>query len=332
MAEANAAEAKKRVFEFIRMSDHKLPLTVENLHDHYSAALAPVLAIDSGDSVTFETLDVSWTTGPRYDFVTPPPYHEKPDHAIGDGPALSGPIFVRGASPGDMLEVQIIEVRPKNWGWTCAGGRSKWPDLAFDADNEAPAILNWAIDVQKGVACVPSGLSIGIRPFMGMMGVCPAGDIQPDAWSPSSSGGNLDCKELVAGTSLFLPVGVAGALFSTGDGHAVQGDGELCGCAIECGMERVRLRFIVHKTHEHPFIHARSETEMITFGFAENLQDALAEAGNRMIDFLIAEYEFSSRAEALCLSSCVVDFRVTQVANPKFGIHAVLKLDAIGRQ
>ena len=312
------------------MADHILPLTVENLHDHYSSDQEPALTISSGDTVVFETLDVAWMLGPRYDFVNPPPYHEKPSRAAGDGPALSGPIFIKDSEPGDILEVQILDVRPKNWGWTGAGGRGKWPDLAFGAENDKPVIINWAIESDKGTAKAPSGIEIGISPFMGMMGVCPASTDQSDPWAPGPHGGNLDCKELVAGSSLFLPVGVAGALFSTGDGHAVQGDGELCGCAIECGMERVRLRFVLHKNHPYLFIHAKTKTEMITFGFAEQLNYALAEAGNRMIDFMIGEYGLASRAEALCLSSCLVDFRVTQVANPLFGVHAVLKLDAIG--
>ena len=313
------------------MAEYRLPLEVQNLHDHYSASLPPVLMIASGDTVEFETLDVAWMIGLRYDFVTPPPYHDKPSNAIGNGPALCGPVFVQGAMPGDMLEVQILEVRPKNWGWTCAGGRQKWPDLAFGAQDDQPVIINWAIDADAGTATSPSRIQLAIRPFMGMMGVCPSGPGKHDGWAPLPTGANLDCKELIAGTSLFLPVGVEGALFSTGDGHAVQGDGELCGCAIECGMERVRLRFILHKSHPHLFIHAKANTDIITFGFAEQLNDALAEAGNRMIDFMIAEYGLSSRAEALVLSSCLVDFRVTQVANPHYGVHAALKLDAITR-
>ena len=125
------------------MADHILPLKTENLHDHYSSVLSPALTINSGDSVVFETLDVSWALAPRFDWVTPPPYHEKPRHAVGDGPALCGPIYVQNAEPGDTLEVQILEIRPKNWGWTCAGARNKWPDLAFGAQNDAPVILNW---------------------------------------------------------------------------------------------------------------------------------------------------------------------------------------------
>ena len=313
------------------MAEYSLPLAVENLHDHYSADLTPRLTIESGDMVTFETIDVSWMIDPRYDFVTPPPYHLKPSHVKGDGPALSGPIYIKEAMPGDMIEVQILEVRPKNWGWTCAGGRDKWPDLDFGAQNDEPVIINWAIDADAGTATAPSGIQISTRPFMGMMGVCPTDPTLQETWAPGPFGGNLDCTELTAGTTLFLPVGVPGALFSTGDGHGVQGDGELCGCAIECGMQRVQLRFVVHKKPSLPFIHARTPDSMITFGFAKNLQEALTEAGNRMIDFMIGEYDVKTRAEALCLSSCLVDFRITQVANPLFGVHAMLKLAAIKR-
>ena len=146
-----------------------MPLEVPNLHDHYSASLPPVLMIASGDTVEFETLDVAWMIGLRYDFVTPPPYHDKPSNAIGNGPALCGPVFVQGAMPGDMLEVQILEVRPKNWGWTCAGGRQKWPDLAFGAQDDQPVIINWAIDADAGTATSPSRIQLAIIPIKGRM-------------------------------------------------------------------------------------------------------------------------------------------------------------------
>ena len=311
------------------MHEHSLHLTRQNLHDHYCGRISPILTIASGDVVNFETLDVDWTLEPQKDWGTPPPRMSRPKGSMGDGPPLSGPIYVQDSSPGDVLEVQILEVRPKSWGWTKAGGRNFWPDLEFGADQDSPLLMNWTIDPDKNVAMSSVGVSIRIRPFMGMMGVCPASDGQHEAWSPTAFGGNLDCKELNAGTSLFLPVGVEGALFSTGDGHAAQGDGELCGCAIECPMERVRLRFIVHKAQPIPFIHAKTSDSMITFGFDRDLKVAMAEAGNRMIDFMISEYGVPNRAAALCLCSCIVDFRITQVANPAYGVHAVLKLDQI---
>jgi acetamidase/formamidase len=310
------------------MAEHLLPLNSDFLHDHYSREIAPVLKVGPGDVVIFETVDVAWTTAPQQDWDTPPPRLSRPIGSADDGPPLSGPIYIEDAMPGDMLEVKILEVRPNAWGWTKAGGRNKWPDLDFGADKDAPVLMNWTIDRESKLARSNIGISIPIRPFMGMMGVCTAEpDVNP--WSPGPHGGNLDCKELVAGTSLFLPVQVEGALFSTGDGHGNQGDGELCGCASECGMEGVRLQFIVHKKHPCPFIHALTQTEMITFGFHQDLKTAMTEAGNRMIDFMVAEYKLPSRAAALCLSSCVVDFRITQVANPLFGVHAVLKLDNI---
>jgi acetamidase/formamidase len=311
------------------MREHVLPLNEQNLHDHYQSGILPVLNIKSGDVVNYQTLDVDWTLEPQKDWDTPPARLPRPKGSLGDGPPLSGPIFVQDASIGDVLEVQILEVRPSSWGWTKAGGRDFWPDLEFGADQDSPLLMNWSIDPDKKVAKSSVGVSVSIRPFMGMMGVCPPGEGQHEAWSPTAFGGNLDCKELIAGTSLFLPVGVEGALFSTGDGHAVQGDGELCGCAIECPMERVRLKFIVHKAQPIPFIHAKTSDSMITFGFDRDLKIAMAEAGNRMIDFMIAEFNLPSRAAALALCSCVVDFRITQVANPAYGVHAVLNLDAV---
>jgi acetamidase/formamidase len=311
------------------MVNHLLPSDERNLHDHYWREIPPVLTIASGDVVSFETLDVDWTLELQKDWDTPPAQMPRPEGSLGDGPPLSGPIYVQDASPGDVLEVQVLEVRPDSRGWTKAGGRDFWPDLEFGTDQDSPLLMNWSIDSDEGIAKSSVGVSVSIRPFMGMMGVCPPGEGQHEAWAPTAFGGNLDCKELQVGASLFLPVGVEGALFSTGDGHASQGDGELSGCAIECPMEQVRLKFIVHKAHPYPFIHAKTSDSMITFGFDRNLKVAMTEAGNRMIDFMIAEYNLPSRAAALCLSSCVVDFRITQVANPAFGVHAVLNLSKI---
>jgi acetamidase/formamidase len=173
------------------------------------------------------------------------------------------------------------------------------------------------------------GRRIRLRPFMGVMGVAPAEAGVLSTTPPRIWGGNMDCKELVAGSTLYLPIGVDGALFSVGDGHGAQGDGEVCGTAIECPMERVDLRFrLIDSPLKAP--RAKTAEAWITFGFDADLNRASMMALNGMLDLIQEQYKVE-RQEALALASLVVDLRVTQIVNQVQGVHAVLGFDAIGR-
>jgi acetamidase/formamidase len=174
-----------------------------------------------------------------------------------------------------------------------------------------------------------AGYTLGLQPFMGVMGMPPAEPGEHGTGPPRVSGGNLDCKELVEGTRLFLPIAVDGGLFSVGDGHAVQGDGEVSGVAIECPMERVELSFQLHEM-SLTTPRARLADAWMTFGLDPDLNEATNLALSAMLD-LMAEQYGTGRKQALALASLVVDLRITQIVNGTRGVHAVLPDGAVRR-
>ncbi len=186
----------------------------------------------------------------------------------------------------------------------------------------------WALDADHHLAHDRSGLSIATRPFLGVVGM-PADEpgIQT-TFPPRFCGGNIDCKELVEGSSLFLPVAVEGGMLSLGDGHAVQGDGEVAGPALACPMEQVEVEI-----HLHPELHltmprAKTSVGWLTFGFHADLNEAWAQATEEMLKLMGELYQLPAKS-ALALASLVVDLRITQVVNGVRGVHAVLPHGAV---
>jgi acetamidase/formamidase len=163
---------------------------------------------------------------------------------------------------------------------------------------------------------------------MGNIGMPPDEAGRHSTFPPRFCGGNIDCKELVEGSSLFLPIAVDGGLLSLGDGHALQGDGEMAGVALECPMEHVEVEFYLHPEIHLSFPRANTPAGWITFGFHEDLHEASIIASNGILD-LIIEIGHLERKEALALSSLIVDLRVTQLVNGVVGVHAVLPHDVI---
>lgn len=289
------------------------------LHGFFSRDLAPVLIIDSGDTVHFKTIDAEW--GLENFNVTlvdpntgPPPRKVADEHPTGH--ALCGPVFIRGAEPGMTLAIHIDSIRTGTWGWT-VGGKS--------ADGQALHL--WDLDPDQLRGRNHLGHQVALRPFMGVMGMPPAEEGKHSTNPPRLTGGNIDCKELVAGTILYLPIAVSGGLFSTGDGHAAQGDGEVSKTAIECPMEDAQLTFHLHPNLTIPTPRAWTPTCWLTLGFDESLNIAARTALDAMLDLMV-EQRGVTRPDALALASVVVDLRVTQIANKVFGVHAVLSHDA----
>jgi acetamidase/formamidase len=172
------------------------------------------------------------------------------------------------------------------------------------------------------------GHTIALKPFMGVMGMPPDEAGFLSTAPPRYCGGNLDCKELVAGTTLYLPIAVHGGLFSVGDGHAVQGDGEVCVTAIECPMERVSLTFSLQESQTIATPRARVKDGWITLGLDEDLDEACFKALEEMLN-LMGELHGLDRKTALGLASLAVDMRITQIVNGTQGVHAVLRDDAL---
>jgi acetamidase/formamidase len=244
------------------------------------------------------------------------------------GHCLTGPIAVRGAKPGDVLAVRFHALRPDDWGWTVAAGRDTPLNRRLGLHDSPPAWLLWQIDADAGVATSSDGHAVTIAPFHGVTGVAWDGPGEHSTIPPRAmGGGNIDCRELVAGSVLFLPVHVPGALLSIGDGHAAQGDGEVAGTAIECGMT-TELQLELAPGRPVPGVHAETPAGRITFGFSPDLNAAMGDALDAMLTWMQWEYGLGKPA-ALALASSVVGLRVTQVANQAWGVHAVLAWNAI---
>jgi acetamidase/formamidase len=300
------------------------------LHGHFSRDLPPRLTIQSGDTVRFQTLEAAWTTIPRR---TNDPNEEQSvfvprDPKTDGGHALCGPIFVQGAEPGMTLEVRIDTVLPDTWGYVYAGGWETPLNDRLGVSASAGVVHNWALDPQTMTARSRQGFLVKMRPFLGVMGMPEdVPGIQP-TFPPRRTGGNLDCKELTEGSSLFLPIAVPGGLFSAGDGHAAQGDGEVSGLAIECPMARVDLTFHLHPNLSLTLPRAETPAGKLTLGFGETLDEAMGNALDAMLDWMGEIYGLS-RPDALALASVAVDLCVTQVVNGVQGVHALLPHGAL---
>ena len=279
---------------------HELPLEASVLHGRFSRDLDPVLTVDPGDSVRFSTPDAGW-------HVTFDERFTARDDADYEGHALAGPIEVRGARTGQTLAVRIDEVRPANWGTTWAGRK----------------VVRWELEGDVGRAL---GRTVELAPFLGVLGMPPAEPGWHPTGPPRRSGGNIDCKELVAGTTLFLPIAVDGALFSAGDGHARQGDGEVSGTAIETPVE-AQVTLDVRDDFPLEWPVARIQGAWLTFGFDEDLGRAATIAADGIVELIRREHGLDE-AEASALASVAVDLRVTQIVNGAQGVHAVLCDDA----
>jgi acetamidase/formamidase len=239
---------------------------------------------------------------------------------MGNGHILTGPIAIEGAEPGDTLEIRIrtIDFR-QNWGWT------RIAPLRGTIPEDFPMRKMWhtAIDRQRGVGTTPFGMEIPLAPFFGVMGVAPKPVYGPvTTIIPREFGGNLDLKELVAGTTLYLPIWTKGGLFSVGDGHGVQGDGEVCTTALETALSGT-FELILRKDLHLDMPRAETPSHHITLGLDEDLDDAAKQALRQMIK-LLGELAGIAPEDAYMLCSLGVDFRVTQLVDGNKGIHGML--------
>lgn len=310
------------------MATYQLEPTRETLCGRFSREHQPILTIESGDSVRYRTLDAGWGLEPASDPSIKRRKFE-PRGEYDDGHAMIGPVAIRGAKPGDVLEIQIGTIRPGSYGFTVAGG---WPHPVNErlglVEDEYETVHTWTLDAERMVGRNQHGHSVALRPFMGVMGLAADEPGMLDTSPPRFCGGNLDCKELVAGSTLFLPVAVAGGYFYVGDGHAAQGDGEVSVTAIECPMEQVDLTFFLHTDLTLTMPRAKTAESWITFGLHENIEEAMYLALEGMVA-LIQEMYHVAKTDALALASVAVDLRITQIVNGVRGVHAVLPHGAI---
>ena len=305
------------------MPEHRLKSSLETVHwGWFDAAQPPAITVESGDRVVIETV----SGGPAN--LPGPGYHVPPEllslHAGAErrnpGHILTGPVAVRGAEPGDVLEVRILDIRLRqDWGYTYHRPLAGALPLDFDQGEQVISRL----DAASMTARMPWGQTLELRPFFGVMGVAPpAGWGRISTIEPRAHGGNLDNKELTAGATLYLPVHAPGALFSVGDVHGVQGDGEVCVTAIETALEGT-FELILHRGRGWSYPRAETPEHLISMGMNADLDTAARDALRRMIDIVSAETRLT-RSEAYMLISLAGDVRVTQLVNGEKGAHVML--------
>jgi acetamidase/formamidase len=308
------------------MAIHALDADDRTLHGYFSAGYEPVLTISPGDTVRFRTLDSGWSAG-QYTGGSFPDRPRVPQHRAGYGHALVGPVEVRGARPGDTLVVRVDAVVPGSWGYCVAGGWASTFNARYGVQDDG-VVHTWTLDAAGAVGRNQHGHEVTLRPFMGVMGMPPAQAGEHSTVPPRPHGGNLDCKELVAGSTLYLPVPVADCLFSVGDGHAAQGDGEVSGTAIECPMDLVELTFDVRDDLPLAAPLAETPAGLVTMGIGATVDDATYQALDGMFSQLMRRFGVT-RPDAIALASVAVDVRVTQIVNQVVGAHAVLPPNAL---
>ncbi|MDQ4060035.1 MAG: acetamidase/formamidase family protein [Pseudomonadota bacterium] len=305
------------------MTSHRLDAGPGTVHwGFFDARLAPLLTIESGERVTISTVSGGPEMMPEADLDIPPALaavqaavqQKLPGHIC------TGPVAIRGARAGQVLQIDIEAIDLHyDWGYNFVRPQSG----ALPDDFDDFRLIHIRLDRSRMVGRLPWGTEIPLRPFFGVMAVAP-----PPAWGmistlpPRRNGGNLDNKELVAGTTLYLPIFVDGALFSVGDGHGAQGDGEVCVTAIETGLIGT-FRLTVRDDMRLEWPIAETPTHVMTMAFDPDLDDCVVIALRQMIGLLCARTGLD-RYQAYALCSLAADLRVTQVVNGSKGVHVLL--------
>ncbi len=304
---------------------HLLQSTPETVHwGYFDGALPPVLTIDPGDRVTIECVsgNPEWMPPASSGFAVLPDLkliHDKAARGSGNH-ILTGPIGVRGAKVGDVLEVRILDIEMRqDWGFNLFrpyGGTL--PD-----DFPHSRMFYVALDRAAGIGTLPCGLKVPLAPFFGQLAVAPPKAYgRQNSKEPREFGGNLDCKDLVAGTTIYLPVWNDGALFSTGDGHAAQGHGEVNGTAIETSLSGT-FEFHLRRDLGWKLPRAETPTHLVAFGLDTDLDDAARQALRQMIEWVV-DLTGIGKDDAYSLCSIAADLHVTQTVNFVKGVHAML--------
>jgi len=301
------------------MAEHVL--SAEPTHSRWNRALAPRLSIAPGDTVHLQCVDASGAqvrpgmTLAEYVAIDRGRIH-----------ALTGPIYVDGAQPGDVLQIDVLAVAHKGWGWSSVVAGLGFLKQRFTE----PYLFHWQLEPTVSRSLVPA--IVPLRPFCGVMGVAPAEDGEFRTRPPGPFGGNMDVRELCGGAKLYLPVLNPGALFSAGDAHAAQGDGEVCINGIECPAD-VTLHFHLHQQQplSGPLVESAAASKQdleshawIVVESATDITTAARGASSRMIDLLVERWGFSE-VHAYLLCSVAMHLRLSQVVNePMFTVTAAL--------
>ncbi len=303
---------------------YEIPATPETMVLGYlDATTPPVLEVESGDTVMLHSFPAGGREALPADLSRVPADYLAALDTLPPGPGphfITGPVHVRGAQPGDALQVDILEALPRmDWGFVAILPLlGTLPDEFTEYETIHPAI-----DRARGVCTLPWGTELPLDPFFGIIATAP-----PRVWGrcgspvPRAFGGNMDNKELKPGTTLYLPVFNEGALFMAGDGHGVQGDGEVCITALETGLTGT-FRLTVRKDMDLAFPFAETETHLMSIGLDEDLDDAAKQAVREMVKHVCLRTNLS-RNQAYMLCSLIGDLRVTQTVDGNKGVHMLL--------
>ncbi|KAJ4493439.1 Formamidase [Lentinula edodes] len=283
-------------------------------HLVWDNSIQPILRVKSGDTVKFDCLDASNGQITPETTVT-----SVASLVFSNLDQVNGPIFVEGAQPGDTLKVEVLSIETADWGWTaCIPGFGLLSDEFPD-----PALKIWKLNKKEGFAYFDEakGIKIPLNPFAGEMGVARKEKGPFSTIPPYNTGGNIDTRHVTAGATVYLPIEVEGALFSMGDGHAAQGDGEVCGTAIETPIV-AEVRFSVLKDRPYtktphfrtPSINVSDEKYYCTTGIEPDLREAARSAVRHMVMYLEQEYKLDP-VEAYMLCSVAADLRMHEVVD-----------------
>ena len=316
--------------------DHVVRSLPENMvWGYYGADVPPVAKVKDGDVVEIQTVNPSGVSRTNPDeFYTknnlPIDQHAqeviaimknvKPEPSGIRGHMLTGPVYIDGAQPGDSLEIRILDLTfPAPF-----GVNSVWPGGGGIPDEvKTRETFVYRYDMKRKSASLKEGIEIPLKPFMGVMALSPPADLgRQSSIPPNFYGGNLDIKHLTKGATLYLPVSVPGGLFTTGDGHGAQGNGEVSGVAIETAVN-LTVKFIVHKGKALKNPRAETPTHFIAVGLDKDLNKAMKNALSEACAFISQELGFTFN-EALSIASTAVDFEVSQVVDQTLGVHAMI--------
>jgi acetamidase/formamidase len=316
--------------------DHVVRSLPENMvYGYFGADVPPVYKVKDGDVVEIQTVNPSGVsrTNPEEFYAKnqlPVDAHAqevivimknvKPEPSGIRGHMLTGPVYIEGAQPGDSLEIRILDLTfPAGF-----GVNSVWPGGGGIPDEvKTRETFVYRYDAKRKVALLKEGVEIPLKPFMGVMALSPPPETgRVSSIPPAFFGGNLDIKHLTKGTTLHLPVSVPGGLFTTGDGHGAQGNGEVSGVAIETAIT-LTVKFIVHKGKTLKLPRAETPTHFIAVGLDKDLNKAMKNALSEAVAFMKDELGFTFN-EALSIASTAVDFEVSQVVDQTLGVHAMI--------
>jgi acetamidase/formamidase len=314
---------------------HSFHVSKSNSHLKWDNSLKPVLTVDSGSEISFELLD-----GGHNQFTPESTTADVPNFNLALGDPAIGPVFINGAEPGDVLKIEFLDLQTANYGWTAIlPGKLGFGLLADEFPNHALKIWDLETHRKEGYTVFKEGIHIPITPFLGVVGVAHEEKGEFSTIPPYLTGGNIDCKHITLGSALYLPVKVSGALFSCGDGHAAQGDGEVCGTAIETPMKAtVRLtvekskpwvtspHYLTSPTHAQDHATVASKGEYAALGIDADLREASRKAVRALIEWLVGEKGLT-REEGYMLASVAGDVKIAEIVDmPHYAVACSLPL------